>query len=119
MGGKTDALVRVAFWLLLFLATGSVWVRDGRHAMQEREAALAQMKAAAAAKPQPEKVSAAAEATTIPASGASQAASTTTGGGEEAAEEEEFDSFEEPATSASGIGASDAAGKVHVQFCHG
>lgn len=111
--GKTDALVRVVFWMVLLFVTGSVWMRDGRHFVQEREASIAKMKAAAAAAPQPVKVDAA-EATR-PASVDAHSGSPSA-----AVEEEEFDSFEEPATDAGASPASVGAGnKVHVQFCHG
>ena len=124
MGGKSDALVRMAFWLILFLVTGSVWMRDGRHIVKEREAAIAKMKAAASTAAQAVKADHTAE-TTRPTNtefAHNRIPSTTMTG--EVDDEEEFDSFEDnapgdgtaPSTGAASVG---VGNKVHVQFCHG
>jgi hypothetical protein len=110
MGSSTttgNAVVRSAFWLALFAATCSVYVRDGRHTLQVREAHVAKMKAAAKASTPP------------PAKRDAAAATSSAKGGDE-----EFDDFDEGNTAAASptpplTGDVVRPARVHVQFCVG
>ena len=130
MGSSTttgNAVVRFAFWLALFAATCSVYVRDGRHTLQVREAHVAKMKAAAKTSTPPPAKHAAAAATSSSKGGdeefddAAAATSSAKGG------DEEFDDFDEPALDANTAAASPTPpltgdvrpARVHVQFCVG